>query len=180
MLLLKAILLGIIQGLCEFLPVSSSGHLALANSLFALPEEVDDLALNVLLHLGTLAAVILADLLIFKVSSDIIIGVTLAILGVGLLIFLENLVDKLINYKTAGVAIDGDKITLYNGGLAKSVTTIHAKHLVAIENVTTPKRQKKGITTLILHLRTNALTNEVRVDIQSAELVERLEGMLVL
>ncbi|MBO7740152.1 MAG: undecaprenyl-diphosphatase, partial [Clostridia bacterium] len=37
MLLLKAILLGIIQGLCEFLPVSSSGHLALANSLFALP-----------------------------------------------------------------------------------------------------------------------------------------------
>ena len=59
MLLLKAILLGIIQGLCEFLPVSSSGHLALANSLFALPAEVDDLALNVLLHLGTLAAVFL-------------------------------------------------------------------------------------------------------------------------
>ena len=127
-----------------------------------------------------LAAVVLADLLIFKVSSDIIIGVTLAILGVGLLIFLANLVDELINYKTAGVAIDGDKITLYNGGLSKAVTTIHAKNLVAIENVTTPKRQKKGITTLILHLRTNALTNEVRVDIQSAELVERLEGMLVL
>lgn len=59
MLLLKAILLGIIQGLCEFLPVSSSGHLALANNLFTLPEEVDDLALNVLLHLGTLAAVFL-------------------------------------------------------------------------------------------------------------------------
>ena len=59
MLLLKAILLGIIQGLCEFLPVSSSGHLALANSLFAMPAEVDDLALNVLLHLGTLAAVFL-------------------------------------------------------------------------------------------------------------------------
>ena len=59
LLLLKSILLGIIQGLCEFLPVSSSGHLALANSLFSLPEEVDDLALNVLLHLGTLAAVVL-------------------------------------------------------------------------------------------------------------------------
>lgn len=58
-LLLKAILLGIIQGLCEFLPVSSSGHLALANSLFSLPKEVDDLALNVLLHIGTLAAVVL-------------------------------------------------------------------------------------------------------------------------
>ena len=59
LLLFKAILLGIIQGLCEFLPVSSSGHLALANSLFSLPAEVDDLALNVLLHLGTLAAVLL-------------------------------------------------------------------------------------------------------------------------
>lgn len=56
-LIIKAILLGIIQGLCEFLPVSSSGHLALANSLFALPPELDDLALNVLLHIGTLAAV---------------------------------------------------------------------------------------------------------------------------
>lgn len=56
---IKAIVLGIIQGLCEFLPVSSSGHLALAQELLGLDTSVDALAFNVLLHLGTLAAVVI-------------------------------------------------------------------------------------------------------------------------
>ncbi len=59
MSLLKSILLGIVQGLCEFLPVSSSGHLALAQDLLGLDAGVDALAFDVLLHLGTLAAVVI-------------------------------------------------------------------------------------------------------------------------
>ncbi|MDR2613562.1 MAG: undecaprenyl-diphosphate phosphatase [Deltaproteobacteria bacterium] len=53
----QAAVLGLVQGLCEFLPVSSSGHLALAQALygFAEPEVFFDLVL----HLGTLAAVCL-------------------------------------------------------------------------------------------------------------------------
>jgi len=53
-----AILAGIIQGLTEFLPVSSSGHLVLFHDLlnFNLP---DNLAFDVVLHLGTLLALIL-------------------------------------------------------------------------------------------------------------------------
>lgn len=51
------LLLGLIQGLCEFLPVSSSGHLALAHSLAGLSVPENALAFDVLLHLGTLAAV---------------------------------------------------------------------------------------------------------------------------
>ena len=54
----KAILLGLIQGLTEFLPISSSGHLALASSLFGLEES--PLFLDALLHLGTLIAVFIA------------------------------------------------------------------------------------------------------------------------
>ncbi len=46
--------LGVLQGLTEFLPVSSSGHLALGQLLFGLEEG--GLALNVLLHAGTLLA----------------------------------------------------------------------------------------------------------------------------
>lgn len=57
MTLLKSILFGIIQGLCEFLPISSSGHLALFQAIFGLSEDTDALAFNVLLHIGTLAAV---------------------------------------------------------------------------------------------------------------------------
>ena len=58
---LNALLLGLIQGLAEFLPISSSGHLAIAQNLLGMedagtvPEFFD-----VLLHLGTLVAVFVA------------------------------------------------------------------------------------------------------------------------
>ena len=55
----QAVILGIIQGLGEFLPISSSGHLVVAQHLMGM--QADDqamLLLTVLLHVGTLAAVI--------------------------------------------------------------------------------------------------------------------------
>ncbi|MEZ4219577.1 MAG: undecaprenyl-diphosphate phosphatase [Polyangiaceae bacterium] len=52
-----AALLGLLQGLTEFLPVSSSGHLALAGMVFDLKEG--GLTLNVMLHAGTLLATFL-------------------------------------------------------------------------------------------------------------------------
>lgn len=61
MSLLSAILLGLVQGITEFLPISSSGHLAIAEQLLkvggagSVPEFFD-----VLLHLGTLFAVFVA------------------------------------------------------------------------------------------------------------------------
>ena len=56
MTLIQAIILGLIQGLAEFLPISSSGHLALTQHFFNInPDKV--LAFAVLLHLGTLISV---------------------------------------------------------------------------------------------------------------------------
>ncbi len=55
---LQAIVLGLVQGIAEFLPVSSSGHLAILHNLFpAVEGAISDAAFDVLLHLGTLAAV---------------------------------------------------------------------------------------------------------------------------
>jgi len=58
---LSAILLGLIQGVAEFLPISSSGHLAIAEHLFGM-SGVSDIPefFDVLLHLGTLLAVFVA------------------------------------------------------------------------------------------------------------------------
>ena len=55
-----AILLGLVQGLTEFLPVSSSGHLVLAQTLFGGDVEADYMLFNVLLHFGTLLSVVVA------------------------------------------------------------------------------------------------------------------------
>lgn len=56
MSLLQAIILGIVQGLTEFLPVSSSGHLALIKNIFGI-ETDGGILFDVLLHVATLAAV---------------------------------------------------------------------------------------------------------------------------
>lgn len=61
MSLLSSILLGVIQGITEFLPISSSGHLAIAEHLLNMSgaSEVPGF-FDVLLHLGTLVAVFVA------------------------------------------------------------------------------------------------------------------------
>ena len=53
--LLEAIFMGFVQGVAEFLPISSSGHLTLLQHFFKM-EEVDNL-FNILLHFATLIAV---------------------------------------------------------------------------------------------------------------------------
>lgn len=54
--LLQAILLGALQGITEWLPISSSGHLALAQMLMGLQVPV---SFDIMLHLGTLLAVLI-------------------------------------------------------------------------------------------------------------------------
>jgi len=57
MSVVDAIVLGVIQGLTEFLPISSSGHLALAEQLLGMKDLDRNLAVTLLLHLASLVAV---------------------------------------------------------------------------------------------------------------------------
>lgn len=55
----QAAILGAIQGLSEFLPISSSAHLALSHWLFGWGDPAENVPFDVALHLGTLIAVLL-------------------------------------------------------------------------------------------------------------------------
>ena len=77
MTFLEAVLLGILQGLTEFLPVSSSGHLVLAQQFLGLKEHL--VFFDVMLHLGTLFAVIVA----YRSALGRLVGVGLSTLGNG-------------------------------------------------------------------------------------------------
>lgn len=58
--IIQAIILGIIQGLAEFLPVASAGQVILVTHILGVtfPSQSDALAFNTLLHLGTLTAIV--------------------------------------------------------------------------------------------------------------------------
>src|SRR6056297_1225433 len=55
--LYQALLLALVQGLTEFLPISSSAHLVIPGLVFGWPDQ--GLAFDVAVHVGTLAAVLL-------------------------------------------------------------------------------------------------------------------------
>ena len=57
MTLLEAVILGIVQGLTEFLPISSSGHLVIGE--FLLKVKFDDISFEVFLHFGTFLSVLI-------------------------------------------------------------------------------------------------------------------------
>ena len=57
----EAIILGLVQGLTEFLPVSSSGHLIIGKELLGI-ESADDLVFEVLVH----AATVLSTIVVFR------------------------------------------------------------------------------------------------------------------
>lgn len=59
---LKALILGIVQGITEFLPVSSSGHIELGKALLNLDLGDDDLTFSIILHFAT----VLSTIVVFR------------------------------------------------------------------------------------------------------------------
>lgn len=136
------------------------------------------------LILGIITGVMLLQatipMLIFNVSSSVIAAVAFAVVGVGVTILVVKALSAVLSCQNNGIAINNGKITAYYGGFTRNITVFMANNLIAVENVTTPLRQKAGITSLVMHLKTNALSNEVKVHIQKDTLSEELEKLLIL
>lgn len=116
MSLLHAVLLGIIQGLTEFLPISSDGHLVLADIIFRLPlTGKDALGFDILLHAGSLLAIVLAYFIVWKrIILSMIRGehdawmlaallVVATIPGVLAGLFLEDMISGMRSLTAAGL-----------------------------------------------------------------------------
>ncbi len=112
--LIQAIILGIIQGITEWLPISSSGHLAIAEHLFGLDQPV---VFDVMLHVGSLLVVLwvfredLIDMISgimhgeresLMLASKIFMA-TLPIAFVGMLF--RDQIEALVSMKTIGMAL---------------------------------------------------------------------------
>lgn len=110
---LKIVVMALLQGFTEFLPVSSSGHLAIFRDLLKLDPD-GSLGLIITLHAGTLFAILLYyfkelfSLLKpseFKMASKIIIG-TIPAAAVGLILHKTGLADSLFNHPyIAGIGL---------------------------------------------------------------------------
>lgn len=105
MTILQAIILGIVQGITEFLPISSSGHLIITETLLGL--HVDDLKdFDITLHVGTLLAILVyfrAEILNYKLWPYLIAGsVPAAVVGV----LFEDKIDELFrSAQSVGVVL---------------------------------------------------------------------------
>ena len=136
-----------------------------------------------LLVLGVVTGLVLvqliATMMLFNVSTSVILTVALAVIVAGSVVFIVKALSAALSYQTNGLAVNDGKITAYYGGFIKNVTVFMSKNLIVAENVTTPLRHKAGITSLVMHLKTNALSNEVKVHIQEDRLAEEIEQILV-
>lgn len=94
MTLVQAAILGIVQGLTEFLPISSSGHLALAERFFQLSST--SLHFEVAVHFATLLAVIVfffQDILKLRIRDYVVLAIgTVPAVIVGL--FFQDIVEQ--------------------------------------------------------------------------------------
>ena len=121
-----------------------------------------------------------AVMAVLNAPSVAIYAVAFAIAGLAAIVIVVKFISAVLAYHTNGIAVEDGKITAYSGGFNKNITVFMAKHLVAAENVTTPLRKKCGIASLVMHLKTNESSNEVKVHIQKDTLSDELEKMLTL
>ena len=113
---LESLLLGLLQGLTEYLPISSSGHLAIASSLFGIDGE-QNMAFTVLAHVATVLSTlvilwkeidwILKGLFKFKMNDETkyALNIVVSMIPVGIVgVFFKDKVEEAFG---AGLLIVG-------------------------------------------------------------------------
>ncbi|MBL7889237.1 MAG: undecaprenyl-diphosphate phosphatase [Bacteroidia bacterium] len=104
---IQAIIIAIIEGLTEFLPVSSTGHMILADSLMAIQDKEFAKTFEIVIQLGAIMAVLLIYIKRFFVGLDIYMKLFVAFLPTGVIGFLayKTIKHYLFNPFTVSVSL---------------------------------------------------------------------------
>lgn len=97
-----------------------------------------------------------------------------AIAGGYLLSVIFLLADAFLKRRYEGIRIEGETLTVYHGGFWRTCSVIKVKDIIAISDVTTPLRKRKGIYSYVIHFRGNAMENQIRVDVLDESVRVRL------
>ena len=147
---LEAMILGLIQGLTEYLPVSSSGHLAIGSALFGIQGE-ENLAFTIVVHVATVCSTlvilwkeidwIFKGLFKFQMNDETryVINIVISMIPIGIVgVFFKDYVEAIFG---SGLMIvkRGDEYLIPNGTLK-----LHAgdKLLLISENSNKQSRDK--------------------------------------
>jgi undecaprenyl-diphosphatase len=123
MSILESIILGIIQGLTEFLPVSSSGHLVLAQYFWGINEP--GISFEIIVHLGSLLAVLIyfhKDLLALLLSATKVFSSKKTYSDVNNLKVIAYLIIATITTAGIGIMFKDNFESLYNIPLAVAIS----------------------------------------------------------
>lgn len=143
----EAVILGVVQGVTEFLPISSDGHLVITQNLlqstgFASASERDHLHFDVLLHLGTLLAIVLVfwrDLIAMashprRILLVVVASIPAAIFGLTVKSRVEESFSQPI---VAGVGLLVTSLFLFLGYRAGSILSRLHRPMRTMDDLTT-------------------------------------------
>ena len=135
-----------------------------------------------LFFIGVFSALIIGitvlELAVFKVLPKTILT-TFVIMFLGALINCSFvLIDGVLEYLNNGISVNNDKLTITNGAFTKKTIVIYRKHVIGIEDVTTPLRKKAGIYSFKIHFRANDQTNVITLKNVDESVKETLRNVV--
>lgn len=141
---LQAIILAIIEGITEFLPVSSTGHMILASSVMKLSDAEFAKTYEIVIQLGAILAVLALYYKRFLVSTDIYIKLAVAFVPTGVVGFFAYKIIKTLLFNPVTVSV-----SLIVGGVILIVldkwTENKKSQYVAIEDISLASAFKIGL-----------------------------------
>lgn len=141
----------------DYVPLEKDGKAKDFKAFIAMPTVITAIVIGINL-------LCVVPLFMLIKDSTYIYLIIFSLLGTFVVLTLCYLVNAVFAYPRQSISINDEKITIFTGSLNYTTTVIKKENLIAIEDITTYYRAKKGIYTYKIHFHTNAGTNVIKVN----------------